>query len=909
MPPSPSSGSFPSEADGPAAAREATLSEAAAAARRAPGLLPLALLYGCSGVTGLAFEVLWARMLSLQFGVSIFGVVVTVAAFMAGLGLGSLLAVRWLGQVRRPLFAFAALEGGVAVYALCLPWLFRWADAGLTAFAPHAGLAAWHALQAAALLLLLLAPATAMGAAFFAILRASGEPRALGRLYGLNACGAAVGALLPLWLLPAFGWTFAVETVAVVALAVSLSAAALAVRLSPAESRSAGGPAARGALPAASLAAYALVGAAAMLLEVGWTRLYGMVLLRTEYVLAIILAVYLLGIGAGSLLARRLTHPRWLGVMPAVAAASGIATLWLLPAVAGWSREHDFSSLAAALWAQGGVLAAVTLPATLALGAWLPLLAARAGGDIVHGAALYGVNSLGAALGALAGGFLLIPGLGTPATVVAGSLVLFMAGMAWSPSRLPWLALAALLPFAWPVLEFPTVAALLDGPHRDDRDLYRYEDAMTITHVIERPDGQRWLLTDLQRMDASTEQAAVELQKDQARLPLLLHPAPRSILFLGLGTGISAAGSLGYPGLERTAVELSRGAIEAAGRWFAPANGGVMEHTKVLWDDARRMLRTGDQRYDVIVGDVFHPDLVGRSALLSVQQFERARSRLAPGGVFVQWLALNQFDRDSLVVVLRSFSQAFPNAVLFMDGFRLALVGFELPASELPARMQAVARGAHPAEATGGEGRWTWMGRYWGRVSAGDGPVQDEWRPRIEFGLPRARYRGDMDLGRLLSWLLDRRPAAHEAARSLGLDGAEAQAMERAYIATDLGVRSWLADLEGDGGRADRLIQFAHQANPDDRWIGFSLADSMLAARARAGELGIDERQALERILRIRPDHAETLRALWRLEREAGNEAAAQAYFQRLAAVSPLDRAVVGHRATAAPRRLSRGEN
>jgi spermidine synthase len=836
-------------------------------------------------------------MLSLQFGVSIFGVVVTVAAFMSGLGLGSLIALSLRRRVRRPLLLFAALEGGVAVYALVLPFLFGWVDVGLTAIASDISLTGWYAVQALALLLLLLLPAMAMGAAFPMILMAGGaQGRLLGRLYGANACGGAVGALAPLWLLPAHGWTFAVNVVAVVGAVVSSTAAWLSRRLAkarPEDIRVSGTVTV--AEQRAGLLAYGLIGVGAMLLEIGWTRLYGMVLLRTEYVLAVILAVYLSGIGAGSLLAHHLKSRRWLTVLPVMSAMAAVGTLWALPSISLWAENHEFSSLSAALWMEGAILALITLPTTLILGAWLPVLARQHGDEDFTGPAFYGVNSIGAALGALVGGFALLPAMGTPGTVVLGALALFVGGVSRSPSRRAWLLLPIVILFAWPVFRFPPVSELLGGKQRVSRDLYRYEDAMAITHVVELSDGQRWLLTDLQRMDAATDQAAVELQKDQARFPLLLQPAPRSILFLGLGTGISAAGSLPYDNLERTAVELSRGAIEAAGTWFAPLNGEITRHMDIQWDDARRFLRTTVHRFDVIVGDVFHPDLVGRSSLLSLQQFERAHRALSPGGVFVQWLALNQFDVDSLLAVARSFGRAFPGAVMFVDGFRLALVGFDSSGPELPSRIRAALASARsPAAVNGNEGLLTWMGRYWGRVPDGDGPVQDEWHPRIEFHLPAVRYGGQMNFGEVLEWLLDHRPMAAEAARELGLSTAgDQQALERTYIATDLAMRSWLASLRDDAARAQRLIRFAYQANPNDRWIGFSLADDMLATREQAAEHGMDLRQALERVLEIRPDHAETLRALWRLEREAGNAEVAESYLRRLAAVSPLDREVV----------------
>ncbi len=87
------------------------------------------------------------------------------------------------------------------------------------------------------------------------------------------------------------------------------------------------------------------------------------------------------------------------------------------------------------------------------------------------------------------------------------------------------------------------------------------------------------------------------------------------------------------------------------------------------------ILSSTQRHYDVIVGDLFHPDIAGMGSLLSVQQFQRARNHLNMDGIFVQWLALNQFDIQSLNAVLRSFQRVYPNAQIFMDGMHLALVG------------------------------------------------------------------------------------------------------------------------------------------------------------------------------------------------------------------------------------------
>lgn len=865
---------------------------------RTPALL-LALIYLMSGLASLAYEVLWARVLALQFGVSIFGVVVVTSAFMGGLGAGSLWGVRVSRRARAPLAVFAALEIALAIYAYASPSLLQTQEAMLNALAPQTGLAAWYALQGAAALLLLMLPAIAMGVSFALALKAARAAQlSLDVLYGLNTCGAALGALLPLWLLPWLGWTAALRWAAFAGLAVGVAALGLTCVAPRAADETAQLRAPRP--PMLSLWAYAGVGAGALMLEIGWTRLYGMVLLRTEYVLAVLLAVFLFGIGAGSLLARRMRGAVWFSVLPLCASVFAVLSLWWLPPLSAWAEQAQFDSLAGAIMAQSLLLTLITLPVTLALGAWLPLLSRRHAQGVHNGHAdgiwLYGVNSLGAMLGAISAGVLLLPRLGASGTVCVAALLLFVCGWVWADvPRARWAVFAASLfglgLLMFPVRALPPVARLLPMAQTDTRDLYRHEDAIAITHVIERADGQRVLLTDLQRMDAASDQAAVAVQENQARLPLLLHPAPRSVLFLGLGTGISAAGSLPYPDLGRSAVELSQGAIDAARDWFAPVNGGVSATLRVTRDDARRFLRATPAHYDVIIGDLFHPDLAGHSALLSLQQFERARERLAPGGVFAQWIALNQFDPESLDTVLEAFRHAFPGALLFVDGLHLALVGPRDDFSAAPAVLANLHRLSAGTQdrVTGGEGPWTWLGRYWGAITPRAAPLQEEWAPRIEFRLPRARYGGATHLVTLLDRMLAERPGLEQAARELQVAEADRAAFERAYGATELALRGWRMSLQGDGAAA-RLWRLAYEANPRDRWIGFALADAMFATLPQAVQQGRDEREALQMVLAVRPDHAEALRALWHLEQTAGYADAAASLRARFAAAAPLDR-------------------
>ncbi|MDQ6981588.1 MAG: fused MFS/spermidine synthase [Mariprofundus sp.] len=854
-------------------------------------------LYGATGVTALAYEVLWTRMLSLMFGISIFGVVFTVTAFMAGLGVGSfVLTGRGLRMsARRALIFLAMLEGGIALYALGLPLIMPWLDAGLISLGSQLSLSGWQSLQGGAVLLMLFPAALAMGMAFTLALRAAVAVQvSLASMYGVNALGGALGAVLPLFLLPTLGWRLSLWIIAALGLLLAGSVWLLSRAMS-AENKPVGDVLTSVRRPPwLDLLAYAGIGAAALMLEVVWTRLFGMVLLRTEYILAILLLVYLVGIGLGSLLARHMRTNLWLNLLPGLAAITAVAGLYVLGHISRWATNADFSSLTIAMLSEGAVVALCTLPVTLLLGAWLPLLARHfhreeAGG----GGWWYGANSLGAALGAMLAGFVLLSWLGSALSLCVAALLLLICGMRWVTDRRVWLLLPMLLLLILPVRTLPQVSALLPAL-ADSVNQSIHEDAVSLTHVVERQQGlmrgQLILLSDLQRMDASSDPTAVTVQRNQARLPLLLHPEPHSVLFLGLGTGITVSGSLWVSDLQRTAVELSAGAIIAAADSFAPVNGDISRHASIKHDDARRFLRSDTNRYDVIVGDLFHPDMVGRANLLSLQQFQRVHERLNTGGIYAQWLALNQFDVGSIEVVMETFRHVFPHASVFIDGYRMALIGMRDSSISVPKLLNRFNALPEPrrSDATGGEGLWTWLGRYWGQIPPLDAALQDEWLPVIEFSLPRARYSGGSDVMAMWRWLLSWRVDDAVAVHDLKVSEQNIEPFRRARVASGLDVRLWMAELSGDERRVIQMAKLANHANPKDRWPAFALADRMFDSLAHTAPNGLSRKQALHRILGLRPDHEGALRALIELELQAGNIQVAHALKQRLQTISPL---------------------
>jgi spermidine synthase len=856
-----------------------------------PGSVVILSLYTFSGITALAYEVLWMRLLSTLSGASNFGMVATLIAFMAGLGLGSALGARMGLSPRRALQLFGLIEIAVACLSLFLPDVAALLERGFEAMAASMGIHGWMTFHVIASVLLLLIPATALGMTFPQILRAlSTSDLGVGRIYGLNTMGGALGALLPLALLPWLGWASALRLVAGIGILVGASALLLCMRRKESGQFGEQDDTASVRPKWAELMAYAGIGAAALMLEVGWTRLYSLVFMRTEYVLGVILAVVLLGIALGSLLARRVGSGL-LNLLPLVASLAAMMPLALLPRVSAWMSGIRFHSLAASLFTQGATMLALTCLATLALGAWLPLIARQQQDEGGGAAWLYAFNSIGAALGAGIAGWLIIPWLGSTAVICLAAMLLGICGAFWcSVPRARVLPLLA-LPIVLLVWRAPAVSVLLPNEYAHTHDLFRYEDSVSTTDVVAREDGERLLLNDLQRVDASSDPTAIAVQRNQGRLPLLLHPDAHSVLFMGLGTGITASAAKGIAGLSPIAVELSPGAIRAARDWFAYFNGDVAQWLDIRHDDARRFLMGDTHHFDVIVGDLFHPDLVGRGLLLSLQQFQRVYSRLNESGVYVQWLALNQFDLPSLKVVLATFRQVFPHNTLMLDGFHLAMVGFR--SEQAPAARIEAWAGRYPAELTGGEDWQTWLGRDLGPIPAFDAPVQDEWKPVVEFRLARARVEGRLDIAEILGWLIDRHPKPGDVLQRWQVKQDQAGKVIAAEMATDAMMHLWQSEFSGNTSNAENFLRLAFESNPYDRWVGFAVADAM-ADRLHHLKLAPEQAEkAWNRVLAIRPDHVEALRELWHLARQRGETERAASLFARLRGLIPLDPEIV----------------
>ncbi|MEM7483222.1 MAG: fused MFS/spermidine synthase [Acidobacteriota bacterium] len=652
------------------------------------------------------------RELTLLFGNSAHATAGALAVFFAGLAIGGAVWSRRAPRVRRPLVEYGLLEIGVGVSG---GLYFGLMAVYAASYSPlYEALGERPAILLAAKLILvagvLLPPAILMGGTLPLMSQyVVDATKSLGRtgtlLYGFNTLGAAAGALAAGFWLPAWiGFRSAYLVAVVASMLIGGVAWWVGTRTSRAgqavpsrrqgASSSAGAPGVSRGL-AESLAKPKLVVAAvasgtlALGLEVLWTRMFQQVLQNSVYTFSIILVTFLAALSAGAFVARRLAqasfHP-WsvLAFLISMAGLGALVTPFLFYELtdgmrylgAGEPWTHYLVSVFS------GAALVLFLPG-VAIGTVFPYLlrvTERSGepGRVVG--RLSAMNTAGAILGALVAGFVMLGTLGLWASILLVA-VLYFALAAWvavGTSRLPVLLPLTGLVVAFTVAnpsELPGVRLNADS----ERLLASWEGPDGFVAVIERNGLRRIKINNFYALGSSS---AIEHEQNQTLIPLMPHPSPERIFYLGMGTGITAGAALRFPSRQVTVTELVPEVVTAAAKYFNEEASGLFTdpRARVLVRDGRNELRGRQARYDAIIADLFIPWRAGVGHLYSRDHYATARTRLAAGGVYVQWIPLYQVTNTEFWTIVRTFMEVFPQVHVWRGDFHadkpiLALVG------------------------------------------------------------------------------------------------------------------------------------------------------------------------------------------------------------------------------------------
>ncbi len=703
--------------------------------------------YACSGFAGLVYEIAWTRLLTLHLGHTTAAISTVTAAFMGGLGLGSVAGGRIASRLnrRQALWAYALLEFVSALAALSIAIaLTLLAPLFTTAYGEDGAGSVFSVVRIACSFAVLLIPCVALGATFpLAVRVAIASPTRpggqAGRLYGANTAGAALGSIAAGFILiPLLGLT------GTTLIGITGSAASIAIALmiatrdlpdavpanvpsTPRATHARHNRTKRAAAAAAhadqwdaerrryGLAAtvLALTGFATFVHEVVWARVLAMIVGPSIYAFAATVTSFIAGLALGSFVGAALAERRrrpavTLALTLSVAAVAACVSVALVgsplldvgPDLAG--RAPGLAGIAVPHLA---IAFALTFPIAFGLGASFPLSLELAGSREAIPSrrlgVLYAVNTAASVAGALVAGFVAIPAMGLRASLLVattslllGAVIVVLRCTFSSRGRL-----VALLPLAAVVVWMATSPGwdrewLASGgylytrfvpPGVDRRAaltagaLLYYREGATGTVSVKALTGTRSLSID-GKVDASTARDMLT-QKLLAHLPLLLHPNPRQVGIVGLGSGVTLASALVHPVVSVDVVELSPEVVEAS-TYFEDVNRRALAdaRTRLVRGDGRTHFSFTSRRYDVVISEPSNPWMAGVATLFTREFFQTVRGRLAPGGIFCQWAHTYDVSDDDLRSIVATFRASFPDGAMWLAGDGdLLLVGSTAP--------------------------------------------------------------------------------------------------------------------------------------------------------------------------------------------------------------------------------------
>ena len=678
------------------------------------------LIFILSGASGLIYEVIWMRQLTLIFGSTVFATSTVLTAFMAGLALGSFYFGRKIDEsTQSPLRLYALLEAGIGGF--CLVWpLILGALSALYVLIHRNVTSEFYTLSLMRFVLtfgVLLIPSFLMGGTLpvltrFFVKRLEQLGTNVGILYALNTFGAVIGCVAAGFFLIEF---LGVRNTLFVGVAINFAVALVAFALARSEQqenateeqevRIHDGQASdknkvMDDTPSTNLVLWAIgiSGFCALAYEVLWTRILVFFLGSTTYAFATMLAAFLFGIALGSLLFARWVDrvTRTLGILGIIQLGIGLFALVLMPAfeeLYGMSRAFQSTFGGGRFWAFFSCFLVMSVP-TFLMGATFPLVtkiytgrAHQLGRSIGN---VYAINTVGSILGAFCAGFILIPLLGIRPSIVLmvalntgiGCVLVLKRSTNGAEKGNVALGNSLLqgLGIGMPILNAGLAGILLftlNQPLFLKSAIFKTQrPGDTLVDYNEDVDATVTTLKDnegVYRLYVDTNQAADASRWDSpshrviAHLPLLLHRRPKRALVVGFGMGLTSY-SITQHRVHVDAVELSSGVIAAAQKHFTHVNQNVFDNPlfRYTLNDGRNHILMTKTKYDMISTGIIHPLVSAGSSNIYTEDFYRlCRRILTEDGIMCQWVPLHRLPEAHYKMIVRTFIAVFPHTTLW----------------------------------------------------------------------------------------------------------------------------------------------------------------------------------------------------------------------------------------------------
>jgi len=696
-----------------------------------------------SGAAGLIYQVAWGKALGLIFGHTVYAIATVLAAFMAGLAAGSAYIGRWSEQHAEPVALYSWIEFLVAATgAFSLAGLAGVRSLYVAAYPSVSGLQPiLLALRFFGATVVLFIPTFLMGGTLPILVRGITRNSAelgmrVSQLYWVNTLGAVAGTLISGFvLLPALGLRGTVASAVVLNILVGLIA--LRIAKEPRNQREGKGSPLIVSSAAADpqqptfaflLFLFAVVGSTAFAYEIAWTRLLAIAISSSTYAFTLMLATFLAGTVIGSAFFQRffassgrvslITFSRtqtWIGI----AALSSLIFFHWIPAVIPPLLRATHQTFSGLVLAQFVTSALTVLPVAAIFGFNFPtvvVLLDAAPANFVRSATVgraYAANTVGAIVGSLITGFWLVPWLGSFRVIAATAGVNLLLAVAlelrsWQRRILPlamnlFCLLIAMVVGSSSFLHNRTLLSLSAvlygnsyqghltlGEIAATNDLVFTADGVNDSIAVFRSDNYVALRVN-GKVDASTGDARTQLLL--GHLGAAFEPAPRRVLIIGFGSGMTASAVARYPDIEKIdCVEIEPAVIRAA-PYLESLNRNVLSDPRVhvIFDDARNFLLTSREKYDLIISEPSNPWIAGIATLFTDEYYAVVRHQLAPGGKFVQWVQAYSLAPADLRMIIASLAPHFAEVTLWRAaGPDLLLLGRTDPALFQFGRLRAL---------------------------------------------------------------------------------------------------------------------------------------------------------------------------------------------------------------------------
>ncbi|MDF3059454.1 MAG: hypothetical protein K0R17_3669 [Rariglobus sp.] len=427
-------------------------------------------------------------------------------------------------------------------------------------------------------------------------------------------------------------------------------------------------------------------------LELGLLHVMRILLGTSLYGTAGVLFAFLIHLGIGAWLARRwCSHDRgdtrhlW-----AVLTFSGLGILglaWLCRWLVQWSDWQQQLTHAQTIGLHLLAPAVLLAPLLIGVGAVFPLSWARARLDHDNAGPAMGRilagNKCGAALGSLLVPFVLLPRFeiaGTLGWLATGYLFLALLSIRHVRPLVVSTACVSLAALACAL--FPPSLFLLN---KDELLIAEQTGPEGLIQVVESAEGSRHLVYNRSHALNGTSRGLLS-QHCESWIPLTLSPAPDRVLFIGMGSGSSAEACLDFPVQHLAVAELSPVVAKLALQHFSPWNARLQSDPRVSLhiEDGRKTLLRAQTPWDVIIFDQVHPWHESSAQLYSRDFFEDVSGRLANQGLFCPWLPGSQLDGKLARIILRTFAETFPHAIIVRANYDPVLPVIGLIGSRSP---------------------------------------------------------------------------------------------------------------------------------------------------------------------------------------------------------------------------------